>query len=92
MADHPQPPIEGITTGASRTWADVERAALFCPVLYQMVTCVRMGMNREQALIQAALWLSSSRLSLIGQEVERLRNSASTPAGELLAAEALKQR
>jgi hypothetical protein len=42
------------------TWEDIERAALDCPHLYALVTHVRMGADREEALLAAVLGLSSA--------------------------------
>jgi hypothetical protein len=42
----------------SKTWKDVEEAALFEPVLHQAVTLVQRGdLTREEALIAAVLGL-----------------------------------
>lgn len=47
------------------TWKDVERAALYDPILHRAVTLARQGVPREQALISAALALSDSNAKLI---------------------------
>lgn len=45
----------------TKTWSDIEIAALNDPVLQAAVAVVNLGMSREQALINAVLTLSEIR-------------------------------
>ena len=61
------------------TWADVERAALHCPVLHAAVTLVRAGrFTREEALTIAAVHLSKFRANALSRGADRLANLART--------------
>lgn len=60
--------------GQLPTWEDIEREALTCPVLHQMMTRIRMGhVSREDALLATVRWLSRDRKRMMDREVERLQ-------------------
>jgi hypothetical protein len=60
--------------GPKATWADIERAALRCPILAQAVELVRSGAATQgEALILVALQLSDQRAELMSREAERLK-------------------
>ena len=66
--------------GSAPTWEDIERAALYNPVLYAICRNVRAGhCTREEALIFAVLELCKSVDRLTGREIERLRNAPANP-------------
>ena len=55
------------------TWEDLQLESLNCPVLYQAVTLANRGdLTREQALIEAAIWLSRDRQGWLKREQNRL--------------------
>lgn len=65
--------VAGIVSPDLKTWADIERASLHCPILQQVVHVVRAGIvTSEQALIAAALWLSEDRQKTQRQRAHEL--------------------
>lgn len=62
------------------TWEDLQLESLNCPVLHQAVTLANRGnLTREQALIEASIWLSRDRRSLLKRETDRLMREPARP-------------
>jgi hypothetical protein len=55
------------------TWEDLQLESLNCPILRQAVTLANRGnLTREQALVEAAIWLSRDRQGWLKREANRL--------------------
>ncbi len=65
---------ESVTPPRQANWEDVERAALFDPVLHHLVSHAR-RIGKRDALIATVLWLAKDRKELMDREVER-RNAS----------------
>jgi hypothetical protein len=61
------------------TWEDLQLESLNCPVLHQAVTRANRGdLTREQALVEAAIWLSRERLARLKRDANRLMREPAT--------------
>lgn len=64
----------------TKTWTDIEEAALTDPTLHQMVTLVERGdLTREQALILTVLAFSKSLKEWQQREVDRVNMTIERP-------------
>lgn len=62
------------------TWIDLQLESLNCPVLHQAVTLANGGeLTREQALIEAAIWLSRDRQKRLNQDAQQLMREPARP-------------
>jgi hypothetical protein len=67
-----------ITPPNELTWADVEREALYCPVLQRMCHLDAIdGLTREQVMLWTLIWFSRKQREMLDRETKRLMNESS---------------